>query len=140
MIKKFIRGNKERGAEVIKALEDLGGVNRYTLDGTDSDSCYFINNSNHIVAWSENFEATDMIQECFEELVLEDKKVITNKQFAIWYFDYLANDNVVQYKFNDEDTIRSRMYDYINDNNPTPVAKIRINFGEWILIERVDID
>lgn len=28
MIKKFIRGNKDRGQEVIKALEDLGGVNK----------------------------------------------------------------------------------------------------------------
>lgn len=39
----YIRGNKDRGDEVIKTLTDLGGRNYDLLHGTNSDSLYFIN-------------------------------------------------------------------------------------------------
>jgi hypothetical protein len=40
--KVYIRGSKERGDEVIKILENLGGCNSYHLDGHNSNNYYFI--------------------------------------------------------------------------------------------------
>lgn len=140
MIKKFIRGNQERGAEVIKALENLGGVNRAKLYGVRPDCIYIINkNDNCIDRWDDTTDYASLIQECFEEIILEDKKGITNKQFADWYFDQLFSNKIVQYKFNDKDIIRNHMYEYLNDDDPTTVKYIRFNFGEWAPIDKVDI-
>ena len=44
-----IRGHKDRGAEVIKALEELGGRNNHYIFGTDADNMYFIDENNNIV-------------------------------------------------------------------------------------------
>ena len=41
--KVYIRGIKNRGAEVIKALTDLGGVNSWSYAGTDEKALYYIN-------------------------------------------------------------------------------------------------
>lgn len=139
MIKKFIRGNTERGAEVIKALEDLGGVNKYNLNGDDLVYIYFIARDNCITRLDYNTDYARIIQECFEEIKLKDKPVITNKQFADWYFNQLFINSIVQYKFSDNGTIYSKMYDYSEDDFPTPVKHIRFNFGEWLPIEKVDI-
>ena len=38
----YIKGNQERGDEVIKLLEKLGGYNSYSLDGHNSNNYYFI--------------------------------------------------------------------------------------------------
>ena len=43
-----IRGHKDRGAEVIKALEELGGRNNHYIFGTDVDNMYFIDENNNI--------------------------------------------------------------------------------------------
>jgi hypothetical protein len=43
-----IRGHKDRGAEVIKALEELGGRNNDYFFGTDVNNIYFIDNNNEI--------------------------------------------------------------------------------------------
>ena len=43
-----IRGHKDRGAEVIKALEELGGRNNHYIFGTDADNMYFIDENNEI--------------------------------------------------------------------------------------------
>ncbi len=39
----YIKGNSERGSEVIKTLEDLGGKNLHSFLGTDITAYYFIN-------------------------------------------------------------------------------------------------
>lgn len=139
MIKKFIRGNKDRGQEVIKALEDLGGVNKNEMLCDQPNAYYFLDKDNYIIAWNENSDIAFVIKECFEEIILKDKPVITNKQFAYWYFDQLFINSIVQFKVADNGSICSRMYDYVNDDDPTPVKYIRFNFGEWIPIEKVDI-
>ena len=41
--KVYIKGDPNRGAEVIKALTDLGGVNSWSYAGTDEKSLYYIN-------------------------------------------------------------------------------------------------
>lgn len=40
--KVYIKGSAERGNEVIKFLENLGGYNCYSLDGRNSNNYYFI--------------------------------------------------------------------------------------------------
>lgn len=41
--KVFIHGNPERGDEVIKTLEKLGGKNIYYLSGAKNNAYYYIN-------------------------------------------------------------------------------------------------
>jgi hypothetical protein len=43
-----IRGHKERGEEIIKILEQLGGKNSHTFFGTDVNNIYFIDDNNEI--------------------------------------------------------------------------------------------
>lgn len=139
MIKKFIKGNEERGAEVIKALEDLGGVNINNLEGDFTDFVYYINSHNVIESKHKDYDEAIIVQECFEEIKLEEKKVITNKQFSCWYFNQLFVNNIVQYKYTDDGFVQNQMYNYSEDDNPTPVKYIRINFGEWLPIEETII-
>ena len=72
MKKVFIRGNKERGSEVIKMLEDLGGVNSLYCAGARETLLYYINKHNHIDSVSFRGELGTIIQECFEELYLPE--------------------------------------------------------------------
>jgi hypothetical protein len=44
----YIKGNPSRGAEVIKALTDLGGVNSWSYAGTDEKALYYINSRGKI--------------------------------------------------------------------------------------------
>ena len=46
--KVFIQGNPERGDDVIKILENLGGNNAYSLSGVRDNAYYFINPSGTI--------------------------------------------------------------------------------------------
>ena len=79
MKKVFVRGNKERGSEVIKMLKDLGGVNNLCLTGTDGDILYYINTYNNIDHALLESKVGILIQECFEELHLpEPNKELPN--------------------------------------------------------------
>ena len=46
--KVYIRGNIERGDEVIKYLEDLGGCNSRHMNGKNVNAYYFINPNGYI--------------------------------------------------------------------------------------------
>lgn len=46
----FIKGNKERGEEIISLLKNGGGVNIYGESGKDENKYYFLNKENHIVS------------------------------------------------------------------------------------------
>ena len=73
MKKVFVRGNKERGSEVIKMLKDLGGINGdYCVHGTCENNLYYIKNDNNIDFASLDSELGTLIQECFEELHLPE--------------------------------------------------------------------
>ena len=79
MKKVFIKGNKERGSEVIKMLAELGGVNGFCLTGKDEISLYYINTYNKIDSASLGSKLGILIQECFEELNLpESNKELPN--------------------------------------------------------------
>lgn len=80
MIKKYIRGNKERSAEVIKALEELGGKNSTNLSGKFSNCFYYIKEYNEIDIANESSTFGKLIQECFEEIKLSEKLNITIKE------------------------------------------------------------
>lgn len=70
MKKVFIRGNEERGSEIIEMLENLGGVNSSHLKGIFESLLYYINKDNKIDSVSLENELGTIIQECFEELHL----------------------------------------------------------------------
>ena len=79
MKKVFIRGNKERGSEVIKMLKALGGVNSSCLKGTVELRLYYINTYNNIDHALLESKVGIIIQECFEELHLpEPNKELPN--------------------------------------------------------------
>ncbi|MBR4983236.1 MAG: hypothetical protein IKY94_11825 [Lachnospiraceae bacterium] len=67
MIKKYIRGNA-RGAEVIKALEELGGVNCDNHKGIRTDCFYYIKGDGIIDLVQDFTVLGKVIQECFEEI------------------------------------------------------------------------
>ena len=52
MKKVFIRGNEERGSEVIKMLEDLGGVNNSAHEGAYESNLYYVN---HVIVLYHHF-------------------------------------------------------------------------------------
>lgn len=74
MIKKYIRGNAKRGDEVIKALEDLGGINKEAENGKQQDCVYYINPFGIIQYTYHNSQLEDVIKELFEEITLPEKK------------------------------------------------------------------
>lgn len=80
MIKKYIKGNEKRGAEVIKALEELGGENKLNLSGKDCNCLYYIRENNMIDVLRESFFAGKIMQECFEEIILPEKLNIAIKE------------------------------------------------------------
>lgn len=80
MIKKYIKGNAQRGAEVIKALEELGGKNKVNLNGEDCNCLYYIGENNVIEPLHKSFFAGKLVQECFEEIKLPEKLNIAIKE------------------------------------------------------------
>ena len=79
MKKVFIRGNNERGSEIIKMLKALGGVNSLCLKGADDGILYYINTYNNIDHALLESKVGIIIQECFEELHLpEPNKELPN--------------------------------------------------------------
>ena len=109
MKKVFIRGNKERGSEVIKLLEDLGGVNRSCLINIDDDFLYYINKDNHIDNAALKSNMGILIQECFKELYLpEPTKELPNtweewvEQNSKVVNEYFVADNCIIERINSE--------------------------------------
>ena len=93
MIKKYIRGNKERGAEVIKALEELGGVNCDNHIGIRTDCFYYINKDG-IIDLVQYFTALGkVIQECFEEIKLPEQHNVAIKEPKQIYWFRATEDN-----------------------------------------------
>jgi hypothetical protein len=52
MKKILIQGHSTRGKEVIKALEDLGGINFFNYEGTSKELYYYIDNGNNICVFT----------------------------------------------------------------------------------------
>lgn len=101
MIKKYIKGNAERGAEVIKALEELGGVNCGNHKGIRTDCFYYIK-ENGIIDLVQDFTSLGkVIQECFEEIKLpEQHNVVIKEPKQIYWFRATEDDAKNQALFN----------------------------------------
>ena len=109
MKKVFIKGNKERGSEVIKKLEDLGGANSSCLKGTGELRLYYVNKDNQIKYVLPESESGIIIQECFEELHLpEPNKELPNtwkewvEQNSKVADEYFVADNCIIERINSE--------------------------------------
>lgn len=74
--KVYIRGIKNRGAEVIKLLEDLGGINSYHCSGDCNTLYYYIGPDGNINC--EDIGGSEVylfLKEFYKEISLERKKV-----------------------------------------------------------------
>lgn len=143
MIKKYVRGNASNPEGVIKALENLGGINEYYLTGDEEDSVYYINNGSYIYYVSIGTDFADVITECFEEIqpiqpIESAPKVITNLDVSKWYFRMLREGHAVQFK-DIHGYIRPMPLACIDDDVESGNKEARIDFGEWIPIEEAII-
>lgn len=70
--KVYIKGNPNRGAEVIKALTDLGGVNHNGLDGKGKNTYYYISPLGIIIGVA-HYEKNmlSILKEFYKEISLE---------------------------------------------------------------------
>lgn len=70
----YIRGNSERGNEVIKTLKDLGGSNLYAYFGDDNTGYYYIN-PNGVIAHAGAKESTvyPFLHEFYKEVKLSPR-------------------------------------------------------------------
>ena len=100
MIKKYIKGNKVRGAEVIKALEELGGVNCDNHKGIRTDCFYYIK-ENSIIDLVQDFTPFGkVIQECYEEIKLPEQfNVVIKVPKQIYWFRATKDDTKNQALF-----------------------------------------
>lgn len=73
--KVYIKGNPNRGAEVIKALTDLGAINPNHYRGNDDTACYYINPNGEIAYASfKGSVAYPFLQEFYKEIELPKRK------------------------------------------------------------------
>ena len=76
----WIRGNKDRGEEVIKALTDLGANNKYNYKGDDCESIYSIISGNSITATEKGYDKASLIANFYTEIKLtwkpKDKELV----------------------------------------------------------------
>lgn len=140
MIKKYCKGSSTNPEGVIKALENLGGINGYHITGDGQTSIYYIDKDNcidHVVIDS---SFGTFIMECFEEIQPSEPtpKVFTNLDITRWYFKMIHDGHAVQFA-DLHDNILSFPQIYKNDDIETGIVKVRIDFGEWIPIEETSI-
>ena len=68
--KVWIRGVKDRGEEVINALENLGGKNKYGYTGVDDARVYFISHKGNIALMNAEVEWAHIIMDNYKEIKL----------------------------------------------------------------------
>lgn len=93
MIKKYVKGHDLRGAEVIKALEELGGVNCYGHRGIRTDCFYYISENGKIDLMRNSSDCGKIMQECFEEIKLPEQLNIVIKEPKQIYWFRATEDN-----------------------------------------------
>lgn len=78
----YIKGSIERGNEVIKYLEDLGGRNSHFLNGKNPNAYYFINPNRIIVNnYYIGSEAFSYVKEFYKEIKLPRWKPEYNERY-----------------------------------------------------------
>ena len=71
--KVWIKGDKNRGKEVIESLETFGGINKVLLNGDMPCWIYFIAHNSSICCIDENLELAMFIKEYYQELTLPEE-------------------------------------------------------------------
>lgn len=106
----YIKGNLERGSEVIKILTDLGGHNSHSMDGKNTNAYYFINPNRIIVnTYSSGSEVFSYVKEFYKEIKLPRWKPKYDENY--YYFTDMQGIMVGKWKNNPADSWR---YDFGN--------------------------
>lgn len=122
--KVWIRGDKQRGDEVIKALEDLGADNGYTYNGKGENLLYFINHYGIIDFTLHQNEFSKVIRDNYKEIKLPERwkngDVLVNKEYENVFSIFKKKDNEINvlsevYLFTDFDSGRIDGFHYINN-------------------------
>lgn len=87
--KVYYRGDPKKGSKIIKALENLGGVNKQKLTGNGADNLYFIDNENFINAVPSRNLSGWLLQQAFTEVFLPESPKET---LTIEGVEYLKED------------------------------------------------
>ena len=94
--KVYLKGDSERGNEVIKILEDLGGYNSYSLDGHNSNNYYFIAPDGIINNINVSSLVFSFVKAFYKEIKLQEWKSEFDDN---WYF-INANGEVIKGTWN----------------------------------------
>lgn len=71
--KVYIRGNKDRGDDVIKALTDLGAANYWEYEGNCTDSIYYIRHDGNIGHLLYETEFAQILMDNYRKINLPEK-------------------------------------------------------------------
>lgn len=74
--KVYYRGNDDRYEEIIKALEELGGIDEYYVSGDGDSFFYYIGEDDIIQCCDEGSELSWFLQQCFTKAFLPEKKEV----------------------------------------------------------------
>ena len=79
--KVFIIGDSEIGIDIIKTLEDRGGVNRYGLEGKDDDVIYYIDPVCKIIKCTNiGTDTYNVVTSTFKCIQAEEHKIVVSLQ------------------------------------------------------------
>lgn len=83
----YIKGNPKRGAEIIKTLTDLGGINRKSLGGDNKFAYYYINPKGVIDYVYEHEYSPDylLVKEFYKKIELSEIKKWKPKNNECYY-------------------------------------------------------
>lgn len=96
--KVWIKGDKNRGKEVIETLENLGGVNKRFLEGYLPNQIYFISHDSYIFCTEEDSEFAKFVKELYQKITLPEQwekgDILINKNIYLFcVFDGFDNDD-----------------------------------------------
>lgn len=77
----YIKGDRNRGNEIIKLLEDLGGKNTYRYNGEDDNIYYYIAPDGVIKVVAYTYEIFPFIEEFYKEIKLPRWKPKNNEYY-----------------------------------------------------------
>lgn len=90
MIKYYFIGNKTKGQELIKALEEKGGINCYNYSGDRDNLIYYCDpENNHIMSSDNDTRFAKFVKANYEEIKLPlfqrgDKVLVRDFKTNIW--------------------------------------------------------
>lgn len=109
--KVYIKGNIERGDEVIKYLEDLGGRNSHSINGKNVNAYYFINPRGVITNCppDDNGGIFSYIKEFYKKIELPKWK----PEYRDYYY-YFTSNGCIQQDIWDNTAINDLYYEFGN--------------------------